>query len=311
MRLFIYEYATAQPTSVPLPDSVRREGRAMFEAVVEDARKLEPDIEVLTLPSTQDSGLSTQHYFGQADYALIIAPEFDGILEHLARQVQEQGCKLLGPLPEAIRLTADKWELYSHWRRTEVPTPDTWLPPQLPSEAGAYVKKHRWGAGSLGLGWWQPGDMVPADHMVQRYVVGMPVSLSTLISPGGEIAPLWPTMQSISADGQFSYLGGSFLGERADCDRVHQLARLALPRIKGLQGYVSIDAVLGKNENGEEDVVLEVNPRLTTSYLGLRRATSKNIIKCMVDAVVCDKMVPINWYPDGIQWSSSGNSYRF
>lgn len=301
MRLFIYEHACAQPASVSLPDSVRREGRAMFDAVVEDARKLEPNVEVLTIP--EHSALSTEHDFRQADYALIIAPEFDGILERLARMAHETGCKLLGPLSVTIRFTADKWKLYQHWQSTKVPTPETWLPPQLPDEAGTYVKKHRWGAGSLGLGWWKRGDALPADHLVQRYAAGTPVSMSMLISPGGEITPLWPTWQSISTDGQFSYLGGTFLSDPKQCDRVKRLAQKAVLDIAGLQGYVSIDAVLGNNENGEEDVVLEVNPRLTTSYLGLRQATTMNLIQCMLDAVNCDRMVPINWSPQGIEWS--------
>jgi len=304
MRLFIYEYATAQPASVLLPESVRREGRAMFDAVLHDARQLEPNIDVLSMP--EHSALSTEHYFTQADCALIIAPEFDRILERLACQAQEAGCELLGPLPVTIRFTGDKWKINQHWQMKKVPTPETWLPPQIPSGAGTYVKKHRWGAGSLGLSWWQPGDAVPADHLVQRYAPGKAVSLSMLISPGGEITPLCPASQSISADGQFSYLGGTFLTQARECDRVYQLAQQAVQHIPGLQGYVSIDAVLGSNENGSEDVVLEINPRLTTSYLGLRKATPLNLVQCMLDAVLRDRMVPINWYPKGIEWSCQG-----
>ncbi|HQR07910.1 MAG TPA: ATP-grasp domain-containing protein [Gemmatales bacterium] len=304
MRLFLYEYATAQPTSVPLPVSVRREGRAMFEAVVEDAGKLEPDIEVLTLPLTQDSALSTQDFFGQSDYALIIAPEFDGILERLAREAHKAGCKLLGPLPEAVRLTADKWELYQHWKRLRVPTPETWLPPQLPTEAERYVKKHRYGAGSLGLGWWQLGEELGDQHLVQRYVPGVPVSVALLISPSGKIILLLPAYQLISDDGKFSYQGGSFITEQQLRMRVLELAVTAVKGIPGLQGYVGIDAMLGSKENGSEDVVLEINPRLTTSYLGLRQTTTTNLLKCMIEVVTCDTVVPISWIPAGIMWTS-------
>jgi predicted ATP-grasp superfamily ATP-dependent carboligase len=303
MRLFIYEYATAQPTSVSLPGSVRREGRAMFDAVVEDARKLEPAIEVLILPLTQDSGLRTQHYFRLADYALIIAPEFDGILERLAQEAQVAGCKLLGPLPEAIRLTADKWEMYQHWQSRQVPTPETWLPPHLPAEAGRYIQKHRWGAGSLGAKWWSLGEKVPEDHLVLRFDRGVPGSVSLLISPTGQVTPLLPAFQMFHNNGMFSYKGGSFINDVGECDRVIQLARKAVQGIPGLHGYVGVDVMLGKNENGSEDVVLEINPRLTTSYLGLRQATTLNLFHCMLDAVICDKRVPINWSPQGIHWT--------
>lgn len=301
MRLFLYEYACAQPASVVLPESVRREGRAMFEAVLEDARKLAPQLEVITLPA--HSTLSTQHYFSQSDYALIIAPEFDGILERYAREALAAGCLLLGPLPEAIRLTADKWELYQHWKRNGVPTPATWLPSQLPSEAGCYLQKHRYGAGSLGVGWWQPGELINDQHLVQQFAVGLPVSVALLISPQGTITPLLPARQEISKDGQFNYLGGTFLIDNGLCNRLIILAIKAVQGIEGLQGYVGVDAILGMPENGEDDVVLEINPRVTTSYLGLRQATHSNLVQCMLEALNCDQIVPINWFPGGINWS--------
>ena len=304
MRLFVYEYACAQPVSVALPESVRREGRAMFEAVLEDARRLQPQIEVINLSTTQDSAPRTQDYFSQADYALIIAPEFDGILEQLARIALEEGCQLLGPTPEAIRLTADKWELYQHWIRNGVPTPAIWLPAELPDKAGLYVKKHRYGAGSLGVGWWQPGESVPEKYLVQKYVVGMPVSVAVLISPQGKIMPLLPADQKISSDGQFRYLGGSFLMDTGLCSRVINLALQALQGIRGLQGYIGIDAILGTSHNGEGDMVLEINPRITTSYLGLRQATSANLIHCILEMLTNDTIVPINWCRQGIGWSS-------
>jgi tyramine---L-glutamate ligase len=303
MRLFLYEYACAQPPSVVLPESVRREGRAMFEAVLEDARKLMPRLEVITLP-IQDSGLRTQDYYSQADYALIIAPEFDGILERYAREALAAGCKLLGPMPEAIRLTADKWELYRHWKRNGVPTPVTWLPTQLPAQAGLYLQKHRYGAGSLGIGSWQPGELITDQHLVQQFIMGTPVSVALLISLQGTITPLLPAKQEISSDGHFSYLGGSFLNDESLRDRVITMAIKAVQGIPGLQGYIGIDAILGTAKNGTKDMVLEINPRLTTSYMGLRRATQNNLIQCMQEAQTCDKVVPINWFPEDIRWTS-------
>lgn len=278
----------------------------MFDAVMEDARKLEPEIEVVTIP--EHSALRTEHYFRQSDYALIIAPEFDGILERLACEALEAGCKLLGPLPDAIRLTADKWELYQHWERLGVPTPQTWLPMQLPTEERSYVKKHRYGAGSLGVEWWQPGDEIDDQHIVQRFVSGIPVSVALLISPSGKITPLLPADQLISDDGKFSYQGGAFITEPPLCKRVLELVLAAVQDIAGLQGYVGVDGILGSQENGSEDVVLEVNPRLTTSYLGLRQAASSNLIQCMVEVVDRDTRVPIKWSPCGINWSSQGSS---
>ena len=43
--------------------------------------------------------------------------------------------------------------------------------------------------------------------------------------------------------------------------------------------------VLGSAENGAEDYLIEINPRLTTSYLGLRRACEQNLADAMLRCV--------------------------
>lgn len=305
MRLFVYEYACAQPPSVLLPDSVRREGRAMFEAVLEDARELESDIEVITVPVTQDSAHRTQDYYVQADYALIIAPEFEGILEAQARWALEAGCQLLGPRPEAIRLTADKWQLYQHWKQRGVLTPETRLATSSGVQ-GQYLTKHRYGAGSLGVGRWQPGDVLASEHMIQEYIEGTPVSLAFLMTPGGEPTPLLPCVQHISEESRFEYRGGSLLQEPGSAARLVQAATRAVEGIPGLQGYVGVDAIMKK----DQVYVLEINPRLTTSYLGLRQMCKNNLIAAMLTSVVDRKKVPLSWHPGTVSWPAGGTSCR-
>ena len=41
--------------------------------------------------------------------------------------------------------------------------------------------------------------------------------------------------------------------------------------------------ILGSDRRGAEDVVLEVNPRLTTSYIGLRHIVCGNLAARMID----------------------------
>jgi predicted ATP-grasp superfamily ATP-dependent carboligase len=49
-------------------------------------------------------------------------------------------------------------------------------------------------------------------------------------------------------------------------------------------GYVGVDLVLGEADDGKDDVVIEVNPRLTTSYVGLRRLVCGNLAAAMLAA---------------------------
>jgi predicted ATP-grasp superfamily ATP-dependent carboligase len=47
-------------------------------------------------------------------------------------------------------------------------------------------------------------------------------------------------------------------------------------------GYLGVDIVLGAAPNGDDDVVIEINPRLTTSYIGLRAACHQNLAEAML-----------------------------
>src|SRR5205814_3019117 len=126
--VFVYEYCCAAGPGRDESDparSLHREGRAMRDAVAEDFRRV-PDVEVVTLdgPLDDEPGRFRSAAAG-CDSALVIAPEFDGILAARCEWALAAGRRLLGPGPEAVRLTADKLELARHWRAAGVPTPET------------------------------------------------------------------------------------------------------------------------------------------------------------------------------------------
>ena len=54
----------------------------------------------------------------------------------------------------------------------------------------------------------------------------------------------------------------------------------------GLRGYVGVDLVLAE----DKPFVVDVNPRLTTSYVGLSRVAGFNVAEAIVNAVVNGKL---------------------
>jgi len=66
---------------------------------------------------------------------------------------------------------------------------------------------------------------------------------------------------------------------------------------KGLRGYIGVDMVL----TNDEPVVIEVNPRLTTSYIGLRKVINFNLAQAIVNAVLKHEL------PENVQ--SSGYAF--
>src|SRR5262249_42097316 len=116
------------------------------------------------------------------------------------------------------------------------------------------------------------------DWLLERFVPGRPVSVSFLIGPCRQI-PLLPAAQQLSSDGRFRYQGGHLPLPAFLAGRAVQLAGKAVAAVPGLQGYAGVDLVLGNAVDGSEDCVIEINPRLTTSYVGLRVLAETNLVE--------------------------------
>ena len=100
-------------------------------------------------------------------------------------------------------------------------------------------------------------------HVEQEHE-GTSVGIFVLVGPGGyRILP--PIAQRQGEGG--SYLGGSYPLAAAPAQRAMRLARRVVTAMPKSGASFGIDLILGNEE--QEDVVLEVNPRLVSSWIGL------------------------------------------
>ena len=121
--------------------------------------------------------------------------------------------------------------------------------------------------------------------IVQRYVEGTAASVS-LLAGQGCVMPLTVNAQHISASFRLGYRGGRTPLEHPLAERAATAAVLACGAFPGLRGYVGVDLVLTDNEA----IVIEVNPRLTTAYLGVRAVLEQNVAALTLAA--CDGTLP-------------------
>jgi predicted ATP-grasp superfamily ATP-dependent carboligase len=313
MRLFAYEIVCAGGLG-HAHDSLRAEGMAMLAAVAVDFAAAGANVSTLLTPRCPEiPGVRCEHgrvaderrnfdrLVADADAVLVIAPEFDDHLLRRSERVLELGRPLLGCSPDAVRLAGDKLALARRWRTQGVPTPATEPATLTPAARYPAVLKPRHGAGSIATrlvqsrdewpaAWAESADEMP-DLIVQPHHPGRAASIAFLVGDG-TMVPLEPAEQILSADGRFSYLGGRFPLSDDEADRARHLGRRALAGIDGLAGYVGVDLVLG-----ESDWVIEVNPRLTTSYVGLRQRTGRNLAKAWLDLRAGQAVEPIEWSP--------------
>jgi predicted ATP-grasp superfamily ATP-dependent carboligase len=334
MHIFLYEWATGGglvEESGGLPSSLLREGAAMIGALVSDIVKIQdfrvtalrdPRALQLTLPhATLVDVLSQSSHWEEferltttADATMIIAPEFDKILWNAARYVVNCGGRLLSPSPEFIRITGDKQQTCRALASAGVPMPhgtvlqgDEPLPPNFNFYPA--VLKPVDGAGSQDTYLvTSPHDALPAyawPRRLEGFVPGLAASVAVLCGPTCRV-PLAPCRQRLSDDGRFRYLGGELPLAWGLAERASRLAERAVAALPPAVGYVGVDLVLGSDPTGAEDVVIEVNPRLTTSYVGLRAAAKSNLAQAIWN-VANGETVNVEFAERPIEFDACGN----
>jgi predicted ATP-grasp superfamily ATP-dependent carboligase len=303
MRLLICEYVTGGGfLGMDLPASLTREGDMMLRALVKDVAALSGiDIMLVRdrrlgsiglaadcrmLDANEDPWAAWQQEIDDVDAVWPIAPETGGALSRLSGLVVAAGRTLVGSRPPAVALTASKLATVEHLKASgiaAVPTVSARAAARngLPRSPQGWVVKPDDGAGAESTrlfrreddlrGWLSVSEDVD-DFIVQPYLPGVVASLSVLCRDGGARL-LTCNRQEITVEGgSFRFRGcvvGGLESRRATFERVATAVAAAIP---DLWGYVGIDFV----DTEEAPVVLEINPRLTTSYVGLKNAIGIN-----------------------------------
>lgn len=250
---------------------------------------LSMEMEVVPIGPGEDVWQSWERCLQEADALWPIAPESGGVLAKLSSLAVLHGKVLLGSTPPAVALAASKYQTAMALSAAGVAVVPTFRPTDSAMTGSAsWVAKPDEGAGCedtcsfsdrAQMQSWlaQQGRM--QTHVVQPYMPGIAASLS-LLCHDGKAWLLSCNRQLVElCDGVFSYRG-SLLNDMSaywgDFEGIAQAVANAMP---GLAGYVGIDVLVAEKQIH----VLEVNPRLTTSYVGLHRAIGCNPARLVVD----------------------------
>jgi len=338
MHVFLYEWITGgglmeQPGR--LPATMLVEGAAMISALAADFAAVEDcrvtvlrDMRVAELPlrrcevvevqSSSDWREEFDRLAAQAEWSLIVAPEFDNILRDTLKRAREVGARLLNASDEFVAIASNKQRTAQRLLSANVAAPEAVIVEaeqvKLPRDfLYPAVLKPLDGAGSqhtlLVTGPHDEPPPYPWPRRLERFYVGRPASVAALCGPASRrmLPPCW---QRLSSDGRFAYEGGAIVDVPELARRATVLASHALDAMPPALGYVGVDLVLGNDPDGDEDVVIEINPRLTTSYVGLRRAVKQNLAQDMIDVAegrdveLCVRPDPIEFAADGAVWNA-------
>ncbi|MEM2739503.1 MAG: ATP-grasp domain-containing protein [Candidatus Bathyarchaeia archaeon] len=241
------------------------------------------------------------YWIGRLDFdkVYMIAPETNGFLPAILRRiVDEYGSSIIvnGSI-DRLNDIIDKLNLYHRLSEIDVKTPRSIDIGEATLEdldrlGYPLIVKPRLEAGCSGLR--MVGDRREAEELLrdhdgcwifQEYVKGLASSFS-LVSDGCSLKLLSVNRQFVT----LSHTGSSYLGGYVPLIspriRVDELIDKLEALLYGLKGYIGIDTVI----SGDEVYVIEVNPRLTVSYIGLSRSYKGNPAEAILEAALHGKL---------------------
>ena len=286
LKIFAFDYVAAGgATARRRPGWLRRQGDMLRQALLADLGAL-PEVELVTMPApgSPEEGPAfdarVAACMAAADAVWPLASESEGVLERVSRDVLHAGRILLGSAPGAVRVAASKLEMARTLAAGGVPVAATYSPhAAVPDAPGAWIVKPDDGAGCFDIRLF--GDRAAAlaaargaahDHVLQPFVAGRLGSLSLLCCDGAARVLSCNLERVAVRNNRFYFLGSTVNGLGDHDGALDRLARRVAAAIPSLWGYVGVDFVLG--ERGA--VVLDVNPRLTAAYAGLRASIGAN-----------------------------------
>ncbi|MEM3736993.1 MAG: ATP-grasp domain-containing protein [Candidatus Bathyarchaeia archaeon] len=322
MRLFIYEYTSGGGyCDAGVHPHILCEGYGMLRALISDvsasghkvatilaselssSARLPPDVGVYTVSSNVERERLFYRLASDADAFYVIAPE--DALAGLIRAGKAAGGLPLNCSVDTVECLSDKVSLIKALREAGIPTPET-ITIELEEDlerikdlAAGFgfpsVFKPSEGAGCSGLSVVSGVEDVEAAverlkkqsrsgrFLVQRFEVGVDLSLS-LLSDGKRVMPLTLNRQKVilsSPHSESAYIGGIVPFDIPEREKLVEVGKRAVEAFRGLKGYVGVDLIL----TCDKIVVVDLNPRLTTSYLGVRRVVDLNPAQAILDAV--------------------------
>ena len=318
LKLFVCEFITAGGMCAEdLPASLVKEGSLMRDALLRDLSELD-GYEIVTLhdfrvgasPTVNNSRVVEKDFdaafksmLTQVDLVWLIAPETDGILLGLSELCYEADVIFLGCEFDAMLIGTSKSLAFEALQKANITTipiisGDDFVADETFSQALIIQTQGRWlakpedGAGCEGIELfdelpsllkWLKYDDKYLNYFVQPYQKGIAASFSMLCRNGkGWLLTCNQQHLMIEAD-RFSLTGITINGTQAYWPRFETLARKIAKMLPDASGYLGVDLII--DDEDDKIYVVEINPRLTTSYVGLRDAIGHNPARIILDSI--------------------------
>ena len=312
MKILVFEYITGGGFNKQnLPTALLAEGCLMLQALLDDLRRyaqLGHELEVMVMldervktlinasgmqvvfiAPEQNASNEFTRLAQHCDAIWPIAPEFDGLLQGLCQTVTDLNKLLLTSPAQVVALTGDKWLSYQHFKQHQIATVPSRLftgVEQYQGDSSTWVVKPLDGVGCVDSYILRDREDFmamqarPGRYIIQPQLAGQTISLSCLFKQGRGWL-LCANQQQFTISKQQYHLDQIIVNHSADLAAYRPLVDAIAKALPALWGYVGIDLI----ETSEQTWLLEINPRLTTSYVGINEALGLNVVEAVLQLV--------------------------
>lgn len=234
------------------------------------------------------------------DAAFCIAPEGDDCLQTTVNLIRQISNRVICASDDVIQLGSDKLAFHNWCVEKGFPTipvlplcsPESWLM----KSGDLLIAKPRFGAGCEGVQRyrWNANTLAKVQSISARDVIWQPFVTGQFYSVGvmgrglGTDPIVLPVAsQNLNWDDDHPLYRGGQVPAVLEAEQRRQLAELIDKVISELQindGYVGFDLIYTDDEKRAQWQLVELNPRLCTSYLGYRRLFQQNLARSWWDA---------------------------
>jgi predicted ATP-grasp superfamily ATP-dependent carboligase len=314
INILIFEYITGGGfNKQELPESLAREGLLMLRAltgnlaeiatvdltIMLDQRMSEafaaPGSAAIQVISPElDCMTEFNRLLPHCDAVWPIAPESGGLLESLCAAVEKSGKILLNSASGVVAQTGDKWLSYQELNRYGMPVVPTYKLADFSFQEGDWIIKPVDGVGCsdsfIIKGQREFNDIClgldKSRYIIQPHILGLKTSLSCLFKQGRGWLLSVNLQQFIIVESQYKLSGLIVNISVCEANYIALIADIA-KAFPGLWGYVGIDLI----ETGDKRYVLEINPRLTSSFAGIYPATGVNPARAVLELLEGDPVL--------------------
>jgi len=309
MNILIFEYITGGGmVGEVLPDSLVSEGELMLNAVANDFAEL-PNVQVSVLRDYRLQGVQVANEYtvnlengyheiiesleNNIDALLLIAPESDAVLSKLCETYSNRNFILINSSAKITALVSDKLNTYKHLEGYNIPQIPTYELNNISTiQTKKIVLKPRDGVGCEDVKLLTAPVRVNhfgiqenlSNYIAQPYIQGQSASLS-LLCLQGECLLLSANLQIIE-DVDNSLMLKQCVVNALERDRFFEFSKNLIKALPELQGYIGVDIIVTESEI----LLVEINPRLTTSYVGLNSSLDVNPAALILEVFIKNKL---------------------